>query len=482
MQVEKREGSRERKILIGMIVDPLVLGGVSAKWNGELFSGTWTNLIGGWCVDFFAKYGKAPGKSIEGIYEAWADDNKDKDTVKLIDGFLAGLSGEYSRHRKELNPQHLLDIAGAHFNKVRLAKLAEQITGNLELGNVEKAEKVVGAYGRVQIGAGSGINLLQDRDAIRRVFARKAEPPLVQYPGDLGQLLNRAMERDGFIAFMGREKIGKTFWLLDLAWRALLDRKRVAFFEVGDLSEEQIIGRFLTRAAYHPLAADSWPCTLKVPTAIDWQDGQEDDDGKQVGKKVRILYEDRVYNEPLSEEAGFAAFASAQKLRVKAKADTPFFKLHVTPNRTLSVAGLKSILQQWERQEEWRPDVVCVDYADILAPPPGFNGDSRDAVNESWMALRTCSQEYHCLVATVTQVKATAYKGGLLDMSDFSEDKRKFAHVTAMFGLNADDDEVEQQIYRVNCLVGREFRHLKRRAVTVAGCLGLAAPAMRSSW
>ena len=58
--------------------------------------------------------------------------------------------------------------------------------------------------------------------------------------------------------------------------------------------------------------------------------------------------------------------------------------------------------------------------------------------NEIWKNLRALSQSRNCLVLTATQADAKSYEKNVLTMSNYSEDKRKFAHVTAMYGLNQD--------------------------------------------
>ena len=44
----------------------------------------------------------------------------------------------------------------------------------------------------------------------------------------------------------------------------------------------------------------------------------------------------------------------------------------------------------------------------------------------------------------------------LFDMDDFSEDKRKRSHVTAVVGLNQTEAEKEVGVYRLNCYAVRE--------------------------
>ena len=53
------------------------------------------------------------------------------------------------------------------------------------------------------------------------------------------------------------EKRGKTFWLIDMAWRGMLQRKKVAFFATGDMSQRQMMRRFIARAAKRPFKADT---------------------------------------------------------------------------------------------------------------------------------------------------------------------------------------------------------------------------------
>lgn len=469
MRVEKRDGSRERRVLLGMVVDQVVLSSIAPKWDDKLFSSEWANEVGKWCVKYFERYGKPPRQAIEGLYESWSSRHPDKSTAKVVEKFLTELSGEYDG--EEINSKYLLDLASEHFTRVKLMRLRDQLDGDLDTGKLSDAEKRVNTYTKVDIGTGAWIDVLNDRSAVRRVFERKSEP-LITYPGALGKFFGSTLERDGFVAFMGREKIGKTWWLLDIAWQAMLDRKRVAFFQIGDLSEEQINGRFLTRAIRRPFDADEWPCTVKIPSAMTRSEGE---DGKA---EIVVEYKEKTFEEPFSEEEGWKAFRKVAENRIKS--DNPYLRLQVHPNSTLTVAALRNELKTAERNG-WVPDLVVIDYADILAPAPGYS-ESRDAVNANWKALRAMSQEFHCLVVTATQANAESYRAEGLDMRHYSEDKRKFAHVTGMVGISQTEPEKEQEVMRLNWLVLRERRHSVKRYVYTAGCLAVASPAIRSTF
>jgi hypothetical protein len=459
MKVEKKDNSAERLILTGMIVDRDVIGRIAPRWQSDMFQSKWSNIIGGWCIHYFNRYGKAPKKNIERLFHTWASTNQDKNTIKLIERYLEQLSGEYERRAKDSNSQYILDQAGEYFNKVKLLKLAETIQSEIDLGRLDKAAKARESFGQIELGSGQGVNVLQDDAAWEQSFQSKSES-LVEYPHALKNFFGDALERDGFIAFMGEEKRGKTWWLLDIAWRAMMQHKKVAFFEVGDLSQNQIMRRFGIRAAGRPLK----PGIIKIPRLMEPE-----------GDECSVDFEEREFRKPLSEKS--LRLARSAIMTEKLKTKRPLLKLFTYPNCSISAAGIESVIQSLESQE-WIPDLIVIDYADILAPMAGYEG--RDAINANWMKMRAISQTYHCLLVTATQANAKSYETRTLTKANFSEDHRKFAHVTGMIGLSQSDTEKIKQIIRLNWLVLREGEFVATKCVHVAGCLGIANPAIRS--
>lgn len=157
-------------------------------------------------------------------------------------------------------------------------------------------------------------------------------------------------------------------------------------------------------------------------------------------------------------------------------------KLACTANSTTTVEDLDGMLGE-AAKEGWSPDVVVVDYADILAPERSAKGqDFRHQTNETWKALRRLSQKWHCLVVTATQSDADSYERKVLTKKNFSEDKRKLAHVTGMVGINQTEEEKQKGLFRLNWVLLREGVFYENRCITVAGCLAVARPAVRSSW
>ena len=464
MRIERIQANEERGITTALIVNSTVLARVAATWkkDDELFTSQWANIVARWCVKYFIQYGKPPRGAIQGLFESWAAKGQDLDTVKLVERFLVSLDGDYRALSKEINPDYVIDQAAAHFNRVKLAKLSEAITGDLDSGDIEIAKERVGSFGAVNLGTGTAIDVLHDTAAIEAAFADREEC-IIEYPGALGQFFKDAMQRDGLIAFMGPEKRGKTFWLMDAAWRAMLQRRRVAVFAVGDMSQNQMMRRFMTRAARTPVKAGE----VRYPERMRFRDGE-----------VKVKHEIRTFERPLNWKIAQKAVEEAVE---RTRTNESLLKLVCHPNSTATVAGIRTQLRDWARSG-WVCDVVVIDYADILAPEPGSGIDVRHQINATWKALRAMTQEFHCLGITATQADADSYSKAVMSMANFSEDKRKNAHVTGIVGINQTQDEKTQGAFRLNWLVAREMEFSPQTVVGVASCLSLANPAVKSCW
>jgi hypothetical protein len=463
MKIERAEKSELRKILIAMIVDTTVLSRVASKWERHgLFADDWPNLIGGWAVKFFDKYGKAPGKAIESYFSEWASTNENEALVKLVEKFMASLSGEYKRMKKEINSKYVIDQAIKYFNRVRLEKLRDEIERGLDTGKTDEVYKKAMSFGKLEMGVQAMVRPFEDKSVVTAAFAERRDP-LFRYEGKSLEALNNffeaTFERDAFVAFMGPEKRGKTWWLIDTAYRAMLQGRRVAFFEVGDMSQNQIERRLMVRASGRP-----WePKIVKIPKYIDIDTGDVD-------------VEVRKFRHRLKRSVAWEACK-----RVVEKAGSDLWRLWVFPNSTLSIAGVQAELRTVE-QQEWIPDLIVIDYADLLDPLPGYAKDSQDQIDATWKAMRSLSQQYHCCVVTATQSDAASYYVETLDKSHFSRDKRKFAHVTAMIGINQKKEEKRVGLFRLNQLVVRESEYEEDKCVHVAGCLALANPAIKATF
>jgi len=501
----------ERKICIGFITSSDYLNQLRSWYDSRWLISETAQLVAGWCIDYFDKYGKAPEKDIESIYTEKLRQGLSKERAEDIEEILTSLSDEHDQSSVD---QYQADSAKEYFQERQLKVTIEDAEYELSKGNAELAKNLLLGFSPLAM---SDINVVDPfsaevKDKVRIAFAEK-EKPLIRFPKALGQFWNAELTRGGFVAIMGAEKRGKTFMLIELAIRAIKSGNKVAFFQAGDMTEPQQLRRFAIYLAGKsdqdrycgPLWVPTVDCLYHQLNKCDKSCREDDGGGKVFDRKEDITYETLISavnqypeHQPchnckdmkgspwLVEKKSVQPLTwtgAYQELRKFGKKYNASFKLSTHANETLSVRDIRLYLQNWKKREGFIPDVVIIDYVDILAPDSDIARlDFRHQQNRTWQRLRNLSQEQQCLVLTVTQIKAAGYDKKLLSLEDFSEDKRKYAHVTAMYGLNQTPEEKQIGLMRINELVVREADFNSLRPVTILQRLQMGRPMLGSFW
>ena len=174
---------------------------------------------------------------------------------------------------------------------------------------------------------------------------------------------------------------GKTYWMMDMAYQAMLARNRVAFFIVGDMSQEEMEMRLQTRAIARPSLLGPYD----YPLAITRTKGEQ---------YATVTLDRRRPDAVFGPAEGWAALHAVQMNEVKSR--DSYLKLSAHPSISITVDGLIAVLDGWSL-DGFVPDCVVIDYPGNLAPPPGIK-DKRDQINYNWQTLRGLAQRLHCLV------------------------------------------------------------------------------------
>jgi hypothetical protein len=496
----------ERKIVIGCIVSTEYLRQVRNIWDPQLLETIIAKRLTTWCWQYFDKYDKAPGKDIETIFYSKLKGSKiSKDLAEEIEeDILPGLSKEYEQ--ETFNLDYLLEETQKYFQERRLLTLSENIESLLSSGELMEAEKIACEYKPILSGVKEDLDLSNPiaLDRVDKAFTTVNEC-LIKYPRQLGEFWNSQLVRGGFVALMASEKRGKTFWLLDMALRACKQGRNVAFFQAGDMTEaQQLIRMCIYLAKKSNLERYSGKMWEPIRDCIKNQlndcnkeericsfgvfEGKTEEDvrdkitqgeleqAEQENKEYKPCTNCREYwSNPWgavwtkSINTGVPLSANKAKIIISKffLLSKRKFKLSSHANGMLSVKQMRALLAVWEKQEDFIPDVIIIDYADLLS---GETKEFRHLQNEIWKGLRCMSQEKgQPLVITATQADARSYEQDRLKLSNFSEDKRKYAHVTAMYGLNQDVKQREKKIgiMRINEIVVREGDFSSGREITI---------------
>lgn len=465
--------SFERRFLIGLIVSDRFIREVQPIYRKEFLSSKPAVTIATWCFKFFEQYEKAPGRHIQDLFES-EESKMDEELTSFIETQLQNLSEEYERADK-FNVDFLLDETEKYFKAKSLLQLSAAIREKVGTDDVLGAEVVLSQYNIVSRPKSNWINPFVDEEVMKAAFA-DIEAPLFRFPGALGEMINPQLTREAFIALLAPEKRGKSFWLMEFAIQALRSRCNVVVFETGDMTENQYAARIGARIAGRPLPryirkgesirVPFLNCTHHLDNSCTKTKRADKSKPCSACKQISpiVQYEDKVI-EPLTwQEALASTKAFIERVRGVNR-----FRFQSYPNSTVRVKDLDNQLEIWKNNDGFVPDVIIIDYADICAPEDNRQ-DSRHQENDRWKALRRMSQKWKSCVITATQADANSYSRNTISMENFSEDKRKHAHVTAEYALNQSKEERAAGIMRIGEVVVRDGGAGVLRQVAVLEC------------
>ena len=490
----------ERKIIIGLIVSKKYLNRISTIFDPLFLESKEAKIISSWCFDYFNKYQKAPKKQIETIF--WNKSKKlEKEHAELIELILESLSNDYSSN--QINFNYLMDETEQHFKKQALKIHIDCIQDELEQGNTLEAEKLIYDFKPVEQVKSNAIIPLETVEQIKAAH-ESIDEVLINYGSTaLGKLINQAMVREALVGLIGQNKGGKTWIFIDLAIQAAKTGSKVVFFQAGDLSQAQFERRI---SIYYAQKSDIQkycdPLYIPVLDCVYNQTGC-DLDIREGGsdalfpfpdlnsKDIRCHYKSKnpvtyyklvkAYREfkehkPCYNCLRFGnpyAFKGSTWYKRKSKVKPLTWKetydlrnkyshtlknvrLITYSNESLTIKKVEIELDLLEKKG-FIPDVIIIDYADILEPDKDtLRSSTRDQENKKWQRARKLSQDRKILVIMGTQSDAQGFDAPLLSRKNFNEDRRKLDHMTALFGLNMLPMEKERGLMRINSILNRE--------------------------
>jgi replicative DNA helicase len=509
----------ERKILIGLITQTEYLRQLEGIWNPEYMGSSTAKLISSWCWEFFKKYHRAPMKDIEIIYiKKLKKGGISKDLAEDIEQeILPSLSEEYDN--EGINISFLLEETQNYFKERQFIIHNERLSFLLSKNKIDEVEKEISSFKIATEAPKEEIDLSKPEvlSKIESAFDTTYQN-LIKFPGALGEFWNEQLVRGSLVGLMAQEKRGKSYWLLEFMMRAYKQKRKVALFQAGDMTENQQIIRiciYLARKSnlekycgvkYIPIPdciknqADT--CQKKIRECnfgVFTSRGEDEIRSDITMSDLKEAYEEfpkykncfncpdwsrnkwgtpwlnkiEIKNPLNSREAK----RNVERFFIKAKRS---IKISTHVNGTLTLSIMRAALKKWKIEENFVPDVILVDYGDLVEAETKM--EERHKQNYIWRGLRALSQEDDSLVIAPTQSDAQSYTKNRLDLINFSEDKRKFGHVTAMYGLNQDTEGREKEIglMRINKIVIREGDFHSSHEVTVLQRLEIGRPFLGS--
>lgn len=369
----------------------------------ELFASPLYREIIGRVYDYLDQFKKPPGDHISDLLEdiLTAKDKEAELCARLIEAVHAQHEG--------VNEDYVISQLEKFIRRQRLRSSLIAASELSQEGQDEEAEVLLerGLRQRLQLFS-PGITLTQ---GLKLAYAGTVRRDVIMTGIKELDAWHLGPGRGELHILIGPAKRGKSWWLVNTLKRALLQRLKVAYITL-ELSEGQIISR----------AIQSIFSMQKHQARVDVSRITAD----ELGRFTRF---DR------KELKGRNAFSDkSTKKKVEQKLESMHFRDNVLvkefPTGMLTVDGLRAYLDALERAHNFIPDVVLLDYPDLMKID---TKNYRLDLGVLYRELRGIAVERNIIMATVSQSNREGAGSKLVTDTHAAEDWSKIGTADTIF-------------------------------------------------
>ena len=358
---------------------------------------------------YWDKYQEPPG---EQALDFFADlERSDKAKAKLY----RRLCESVQETRDGINAKYVMSQAGAFLREQRLRRGIMDAVDLLEQGKQADAETAIrrGLDGVLDV---FHPGLLFHQLVVDKILSDERQP----LPTGIKALDDRGLGPSAgeLLLFIAPPNAGKSWWLVHLAKMALISHRRVVHVTL-EMDEHRVAQRFLQ--AFCAVTKRRQEVTTAVFKT------------NELGQLLDI---------DLREARGVKSFADADiasKLTRQLKKFRRRAPLVIRqfPTGMLTIRELRAYLDSLEAQQRIVPDLLCVDYADLMSLDVK---DYRLSLGVLYKELRGIAVERNVAVATASQARRDTH-GTTITGKDVAEDYSKIATSDTVLTYNQTDGE-----------------------------------------
>lgn len=466
--------SVEKQIVTAMIVSTEFLSRTVPIIDLDFFVNDYARTVASWVLEYYNAYRKAPESDIQKIYEV-NKDRVDKTNAELIASFLHKISKDYTEGQGT-NDEFVYDNTLKYFDHRDMELRSNKVLSLLSLGRDEEAKEIMNKRTDLTK-AVSGWETVFDRETIIKTYdEEETRNALFKMPGALGEMIGY-IRRGWLIGILGGFKIGKTWMEQEFAIAGLIERAKVAFFSL-EMSIQECRMRF-----YNRISGNAVDGSFLFPTfdCLKNQLGTCSNKANSNNVKLRESAKEKLtyvegytpctycrdndnFKKMYVPETYFTPITiKKQTIKQKVKEVEAFESMYgnnlyykIYPRFSAGVDDIRSSLDSLEHQEDFIPDVVVVDYADILRPSSRLaKAEPRHGIDDIWKNLAALASERHCAVITASQGTRASLKKVQKDETDLAEWIGKLGHVDVFGALNQTPIEKKKGVLRFSLLAHR---------------------------
>lgn len=334
------KGSLEDNVLTLLCSSDQHAPGLVLHLKTELFSTRQYRKIADTAFRHIEQYGRAPGAHLRDILEA--------DLMRGEEGLLLKrIIDDIDALAPELQPEYVLSKLSEFIALRKIAIAVEAAADAVQAGDVEAAQQAL--YQR-DLGANLSPGIwMSDPDALLAFLNEKEDD---HFTSGIETLDRRGIRpaRGQVLLWLGSKKIGKSWALLQCGRLNMMSRRSVLYLTL-EMSEDEISKRFV-QSLFAMTATKSE--TIRVPVF------KKD----PLGRCAAIDFD------VLTPEMIELRIRPQLIKRLKTFKSKPRFLIKSFPMSSLTIPMLNAYLDSLERTDNFKPDLLIIDYAKIMALDP----------------------------------------------------------------------------------------------------------------
>lgn len=412
---------KDRHKIIRGTVEPQLFGGIYKEVVVRIY-------------DYIDKFKEPPAEHIADLLEdKLSSENKRearqyKDILVSLSEMREGVNAEYVMSQLEafVRRQSLRSIA------VDLAKALQKDTEE----SLEEADRLIKSASNQSLKVFDPGLRMSDIDRTLSFLNETSHA----FPTGIPEFDRRGFgpTRKEMLLYLADTKTGKTWAMVHLAKMALMGNLRTVHITL-EMSEEKVAQRYTQ--AFFAIAKRKEEFEV-----YKFNKGKDNDrfDYEQVKVKPRMSFDDPNIEKKLRKEL--------QKWQSR-MLDNIIIKQF--PTGKLTVGELEAYLDNLEATERFTPDLLIVDYPDLMKLSVGAGGQYRHGLSETYKNLRGVAVARNAALACPTQGNRDAAKAKFVSRTNVSEAYSKIADADIVMAYSQTAFEKEQGLARLSIIAGR---------------------------
>lgn len=396
--------------------------------DSELFSNPSNKLIVQTALAYLSKYNQPPKGALQYLLEA---DLKRGEQGKLLGQTLA----ELEKENGHVDAAFVLEELDKFLEQQRMTRSCQEALELLMQGELDRAkETIYKASSAPDVGT-SGIWMKDPVQALR--FLQKDEYDEF-FSSGIGLLDARKIkpERKTLMIIVASSGKGKSWWLINVGKAALQHHKKVLHITL-EMDEEKTAARYL-QSIFNYTRSEAQEI---IPRRF-----LRGDNGEPNGQVELLPSQTYICQSLVQDQARL-------RRRILEWESCPKWLIKQFPTGMLSVEQLAMYMDGLERKERFRPDLLIIDYADIMRID---SANLRIDTGRLYRELRGLAVMRNIAVVTATQGNRESELAKVVGRTNVAEDWSKVGTVDTMITYSQTEEEKRRELARIYVAKARD--------------------------